>query len=362
MNMKKLIALLIAIVALSCSKKSRGDDVSFDGTLTINNISSLDEAISFGNQVSTLTGNLTVTTGGSTGISSTLVSQVTALITSVEGNVTISTPDGGLNLSRLTSVSGNYSITGVDATDDALATVGGNIELNYPGGYDMPNLTSAGDIDLTPIETQSSKSGVNNPGKINFPMADASSMSTNGDPDGTLNFGTQSITDFNFGPGIKIINVFSESPVRPTRVVSFFSGDLPSLSINVNADQISFHANSVSGDLSITSGGDGSVELPNLETINGNATMNVPKITANNLTSITGHLNISTNTVSMTKLNTVGGNIDVKGTTENSNANLVNFENLTNVGGELNIQATEVSQNTGQPHNSGGSSHNSGGN
>jgi len=221
MNMKKLIALLIAIVALSCSKKSRGDDDSFNGTLTINNISSLDEAISFGNQVSTLTGNLTVTTGGSTGISSALVSQVTQLITSVGGNVTISTPDGGLNLSRLTSVSGNYSITGVDANDDALATVGGNIELNYPGGYDMPNLTSAGDIDLTPIETQSSKSGVNNPGKINFPMADASSMSTKGDPDGTLSFGagTQGYTSFNFGSSLKIMTLFSASTVRTTRVV-----------------------------------------------------------------------------------------------------------------------------------------------
>lgn len=359
--MKKIISLSILsllFVAIGCSKKNKDDEIPFDGTLTINNSASLDQALSFGDQVANLTGDLTVTTGGSTGISSALVGQVTELITSVGGNVTISSPDGSVDLSRLTSVAGNYSISGADANDNALTTVEGNILLNYPGGYEMPNLTAAGDIDLTPIETQSSKNGVNNSGLVNFPLVNANSISTVGHRDGMLDFGNANITGIRLGPGIYLDYV-----VAPFALVveSLYTQALNSLFINAPvAENISIATQSINGDVSVAT--TGSISLPNVTAVNGNVTISAPTIEANSLTSITGNLTCSTNSVEMTNITTVGGNLQVTGTTDDSTADSANFGNLNNVGGELNIEADEVVQNTGLPHNSGGSTHNSGGN
>jgi len=356
--MKKFTLLSLTLLAMACSKKSVDDDIAFNGTLTINSINSLDEAISLGNQVVNLSGNLTVTTGGSTGITSALAGEVTKLIKSVRGNVTVSTPDGGLDLSSLKLVSGNYSISGTDANDDALTSVFGDIELNYSGGYDMPNLVTAGDIDLTPIETQSSKNGVNNSGLVNFPFVNANSISTVGHRDGMLDFGNANITGIRLGPGIYLDYV-----VAPFALVveSLYTQALNSLFINAPvAVNISIVTQSINGDVSVAT--TGSIALPNLTAVNGNVTLSAPTIVANSLTSITGNLTCSTNSVQMTNITTVGGNLEVTGTTEDSTADSANFENLNNVGGELNIEADEVNQNTGQPHNSGGSTHNSGGN
>lgn len=362
--MKKLLYILsLAVVSVAC-KKDTTDPVDpvtgtpFDGSLTINSLSSLNDAISLGNQVATLSGDLTVTTGGSTGISAAFVGEVTQLITSVGGNVTITTPGEGLNLSNLTSVSGNYSVAGGDADDDALTTVGGNISLNYAGGYRMPNLTSAGDIDLARVSAQASKNEGSNLGLVNFPLVVANSISTVGDRDGMLDFGSSLITAVVLGPGVYLDYVVA--PFAST-IVSLYPSPLNSLFINApNAETINMVTSSINGDVSVTSGG--AIALPRLTTINGNVNITAPAIVANSLTSITGNLICSTNSVAMTSITTVGGNLNVTGITEGTNAASANFENLTNVGGDLNIEANEVSQDTGQPHNSGGSQHNSGGN
>ena len=356
--MKKIFILSLVFIAIGCSKKSSDDDMSFDGTLTINSVSSLDQAIAFGNQVANLSGNLTITTGGSSGITSVLASQVTELITSVGGNVTVISPDGNINLSRLTSVSGNYSISGTDANDDALTTVGGNILLDYPGGYEMPNLISAGDIDLTPIETESSKVDMNPSGSVSFLGVTAASISTVGHRDGMLDFGNADIFQIELGVGVYIDYIVA--PLARS-VETSYPGVLNSLYIEAPvAETINIATSSISGDVVVSASG--SLALPNLTTVSGNVTINAPTITANSLTSISGNLVCSTDSVQMTNITTVGGNLEVTGLTNDSNADSANFDSLTNVGGNLNIEADEVTQDTGQPHNSGGNSHNSGGN
>ena len=49
-----------------------------------------------------------------------------------------------LDLSRLVSVAGDYTVTGVDVNDSNLSSVGGNFLLTYDGPYTYPNLTSVG--------------------------------------------------------------------------------------------------------------------------------------------------------------------------------------------------------------------------
>jgi len=83
-----------------------------------------------------------------------------------------------LDLSRLVSVAGNYTVTGVDIDDSNLSYVGGNFLVNYDGPYLYPNLTSVGyavglttpgSLTLTRIATSTSKVGTTS---INLPVVD----------------------------------------------------------------------------------------------------------------------------------------------------------------------------------------------
>jgi hypothetical protein len=380
--MKKILILSLVIFAIGCSKKSSDDDISFDGTLTINNASSLDQAITFGNQVSTLSGDLTITTGGSTGISSALVSQVTALINSVGGNVTVSSPDGPIDLSQLSSVGGNYSIEGSDANEDNLLTVDGDITLNYEGDYSMPNLTSAGRIFITPISTSTASKkivgytlsfpaisiclGISTLDST-VPIAPVAPVSTLLD---LTDFSVNPIKSINFGSAIII-----EDLIAPVATDIVIKNPLPLTKLNISAPlatKVDIATTAVNGPINIqTSTATGSTfsapalatvlgdvaitcglaNFDNLTVIEGNCAITAISLAAPIIASVAGNLTITSGGVSMPNLGTVGGNVSVTGTGSNS---IVDFTNLSNVGGNLNIEADDITQNTGQPHNSGG--------
>ena len=375
--MKKIFILSLVVFAIGCSKKSSDDDVSFDGTLTINSVSSLDQAIAFGNQVANLSGDLTITTGGSSGITSVLASQVTELITSVGGNVTVISPDGSINLSRLSSVSGNYSISGTDANDDELLTVDGDITLNYEGDYSMPNLTSAGKIFITPIATSTaSKKFVGY--ALSFPSVTiCNAIAVRSIAAQTISraldltpFSLNPIESIDFGPGLII-----EDLIAPAAIDISIKNPLPVAKLNISAPlamkafiatkavngpidiQTSTATGStlnapalatVQGDVAITCG---SANLNNLTVIQGNCAVTATTIAAPIIASVAGNLTITSVGISMPNLVTVAGNVNVTGTSSNS---IVDFANLSNVGGETVIDADDVNLNTGQPHNSGG--------
>ncbi|MDB4016188.1 membrane lipoprotein lipid attachment site-containing protein [Flavobacteriaceae bacterium] len=367
--MKKILfTTLLALILTGCENDSDADFGgvtlgTVSGNLDINSQSSLDAAITDGTYINAIGGNLVVSTGGSTGITVGDVKFISSQINSVGGNVTINTPDGSLDLSELTTVGGNYSIQGSDANDDKLLTVDGDITLNYEGDYDMPNLTSVGNILLTPVTSSASKNA--REVKISFiNVIDCISLAIAGTSDaiGILDFTLFPVNDIAFGPGILVKSLIAPVAIK---IQLLNLSPLPSLFINApNATNLSIATTAVNGSLDITADASGVFNAPELNIIGGNTSITAGTFSANKCTRVDGNLSINSNDVSMTTLGTVVGNVSVIGSGSDTTANSVNFANLSNVGGSLSIDADDVNQNTGQPHNSGGNSHshNSGGN
>ena len=366
--MKKLLfTTLLALILTGCEKDSNADSGgvtlgTFAGNLDISSQSSLDAAIPDGTYINAIGGNLVISTGGSTGITVGDVEYISSQINSVGGSVTINTPDGSLDLSELTSVGGNYSIQGSDANDDKLLTVDGDITLNYEGDYDMPNLTSVGNILLTPVTSSASKK----PGSISINFSKVIACNSlkidRTSAIGALDFTSFPVSSIFFGAGILVKSLIAPLAIN---IQFLYSLPLPSLFINApNATNLSIATTAVNGPFAIITDVLGTFSAPALATIGGNASITAGTFSANKCTRVDGNLSINSNDVSMTTLGTVVGNVSVTGTNSDTTADSVNFANLSNVGGSLSIDALEVNQNTGQPHNSGGNSqpHNSGGN
>lgn len=390
--MKKTLLLGLAFsLALTSCKKDDDDPAvvaSFDGNLSITNSAELLDAQELTEDITSLSGDLTIFTGASSGITVADANAFTTKITSVGGDVDVRTPDGSLDLSNLTSVGGDYSVSGKDANDANLSSVGGDIVLFYPGDYSMPNLTSAGDIDLIPFYSSSAKNA--NAGEINFPRVNARSISTVGHRDGMLDFNTVAYTSISLGPDVYIDYIIANFA---TTIVSEYAGALDELVIYAPvATSVNLSASSISGPVNVDMGENssftaaslttlqgnidieaGSVAIDNVTTIQGNISIEAATITANSVQEISGNLKVETNTISMSSLSIIGGNLSVEGIVSGEAAASVNFAELTTVGGDIAVDADEIIANNddvhnsggnGQPHNSGGNghSHNSGGN
>lgn len=371
MNNSFFFVLTITLVVSGCKKESNSVNSYDGGNLTISSQRSLNAAILSNNSLNNISGNLTVNTA-SQDITVTDVNQITSQIKIVEGNIDILTPDGSLDLSQLTTVGGSYTIEGSDAIDDNLAEVGGDIFLNYDGDYDMPNLTSVGNLSITLFDGSSSSSARKNmigTRIIKFPRVME-----------CISFAAVKQTAFkliapvpckiiDMGPGIRINSVIAPglSSIR-------LSYPLPLTSLNIVAPvakSIDIFSTAVTGPFDILAPSstfiapalkmiEGNVNLTcetlnlaELTTISGNASLTATTISVNNITSVSGNLSISSGDVSMTTLGTVGGNLTIKGIGANTSAESVNIESLTNVGGEIEVDSEEVSQNL-EPHNSGG--------
>lgn len=382
--MKKtiLVGLALTIGLVSCKKDDDHDDHdhSFNGSLTITSAMELEEAMEHLDEVSSLSGDLTVTTGGNSGITAAEASKVTKLIKNVSGNVSINTPDGSLTLYNLKTVGGNYSVSGTDANDNILTTVGGNISLDYPGGYSMTYLTSSGDIDLAPNIAVSSAKGDNVPAGINFPNVNARSISTVGHRDGMLDFGSSGYTTINLG-----VNVYIDYIAAPfaTNIVSMYEGALNGLFVDAPlAQNVSIATGAINGEVNVTTNNttlfaapslvtvqgnvnisSGVVAINTVTSIQGNVTITAPTINGNSIQNISGDLNVSTNEISMNSITIVGGNLTVAGV-DGEAAETASFGNLATVGGEVSVDADSVTSGGQHIHNSGGNghNHNSGGN
>ena len=382
--MKKLFFItLLALIFTGCKKDSTADTDgvilgTFTGDLNINSQSSLDAA-DIAAYINVIDGNLEVSTGGSTGITVDDVAYISSQIQSIVGDVTINTPDGSLDLSELSLVGGNYSVQGSDANDDNLLTVEGDITLNYEGDYDMPNLTSAGKIFITPIGT-STASKKTKPRALalrlpNVNICNAIAVRSIAAPlvpralDLTP-FGLNPIESIDFGPGLII-----EDLIAPAAIDIVLKNRKPLTKLNITAPlaaKVDIATTAVNGPINVlisidicstfsapalaTVQGDvaitcGSANLNNLTVIQGNCAVTATTIAAPIIASVAGNLTITSAGISMPNLVTVSGNVNVTGTSSNT---VVDFANLSNVGGETEIDADDVNLNTGQPHNSGG--------
>jgi predicted nucleic acid-binding Zn-ribbon protein len=123
-------------------------NATFEGNLTITNAAELAYAKSLGSKVASIKGDVivkvtedTATVTGN-GVTAAEINTVLSQMTFVVGNVRIET-NVSLDLSALTTVSGDYSIVGHDIDDSALASVGDDVYVDYDGPVSFPALATA---------------------------------------------------------------------------------------------------------------------------------------------------------------------------------------------------------------------------
>ena len=124
-----------------------GTAASFEGNLIINSAQTLTYAVSLGSKVKSIKGNVHVQLTAANKLTAAEVNAVTKNIMNVLGNVTIESYKEQVDVSSLTSVSGDYVVIGFDAMDDALVTAG-DMLLDYAAPYVFKNLTTAKKIVL----------------------------------------------------------------------------------------------------------------------------------------------------------------------------------------------------------------------
>jgi hypothetical protein len=158
-NQTQIAELVSSNADLKNSLKELGIDVdsvlagssTFNGNLVITTAAQLAFAKTLADRVAKIDGNVTITLSSGNGLLPADVNAVTSLIENVSGYVVINT-NASFDLSNLKSVSGLYSVTGKDIDDSGLESTG-DVNLNYDGGYSMPNLKTAGKILLTNYAT-----------------------------------------------------------------------------------------------------------------------------------------------------------------------------------------------------------------
>lgn len=309
--MRKFYSLIFmcgAFIVASCSNDDDDspvpvDPTSFTGDISIVTPAQLASAVELGERLTTINGDVYIRTGS--GITAAEVSEVTDVIASVTGNLTVINPDGSVNLSALTTVGGTYRVVGTDVQDNAL-TSAGDVYLSYDGEYNMPALTSAGEVVLADLDEESK--AVRNVTGVLFPALVTNNIfRTASHRAGMINLPNATSIDVEYGAEIDYV----DAPVAVTIVIEF-TGSVNNLFINApNATTITIKITTVTGDMQINAGASTNVE-------------------ASSVTSVGGDCSV------------VGGNVDLS--------------NMTTVGGNLDVQGESVSQGTGRPdqHNSGG--------
>jgi len=156
-NAEEIADILLNNASLAASLAALGIDVdlildtvyTYEGNLTINDIASLAFAQNLGGKVKAIKGDVVIDVNSSnyTDISLAEVNAVTKQIMNVNGNVSVNGYNASVDLSGLKNITGDYIVTGYDALDDNLETVGDDVYFNYDGAY-TSNLKVADNIFL----------------------------------------------------------------------------------------------------------------------------------------------------------------------------------------------------------------------
>lgn len=112
------------------------------------------------NQMAIIQGDVTVNTTlitNFTGLNEILTAIIGVIGSGHNVSITAATASPVLTLDHLTSVRGNYTVTGNDITDTSINDVGGTLTYNYDGAYDAPSLHMVQNLRL-----------VNRPGTTNI--------------------------------------------------------------------------------------------------------------------------------------------------------------------------------------------------
>ncbi len=251
-------------------------------------------------QLGIINGNLVInTTALSTKLDSVnfVVKNIGAVIgtqSGVKNSVTVTSTSTAtlLDLSRLVSVAGNYTVSGVDVNDANLSSVGGNFSINYDGPYAYSNLTTVtGNLTLTRVPTSSTKAGTTS---INLPSVVVS---------GNVYDGTNAAGVIVYPEATTIIlsgGVTSVTAAVATQITlgatGYASGLIVSAPTAAAVVDLSA-ATSAAGAVSVTTGNGGTVKFTNLASAAGGVAVN------------TG----TSGTVDFSKLVTAAGGISLTG-------------------------------------------------
>jgi len=304
--------------------------------LIISSASELEAAKTLGGKLAVINGNVTIDASNLDDEDS--LSAVTSIIRIVTGNLIVKSTEFSVDVSSLTHVGKDYFIEGMDASDDLLVSAG-NLYLDYDGGYEFSNLTTAANVAVVDYETASStsKTGVIGSTYFNFPLLAVNNnvwTSSELDYDNNLTMtggvvgqlDLSSVIDITLGSGLKPNTI--NSP-KAKNITLLFSGIYTSsLSINAPlADNISIsNITKINGNLNITGG--------TTTVFNSNA-----------LTTIVGSASVTANSINLDALTSV-----VNGITTSGDDDL-----------DLSGQITDGHHSGGSsPHNSGSSEHDSG--
>jgi hypothetical protein len=163
-NSSDIASVVAANAELKSQLEALGVDVdavlaqnsTYTGNVTITNAAEMAFAQSLGSKVAVINGNVKIQITKTNGVTVAGVNEVSKLIKTVVGNVTVET-NASIDMSALTSVSGDYVVDGFDISDDALVSAG-DILLDYDGGYTLPALTTAKNIYLVDYDTTAATS------------------------------------------------------------------------------------------------------------------------------------------------------------------------------------------------------------
>ena len=306
--------------------------------LIISSASELEAAKTLGGKLAVINGNVTIDASNLDDEDS--LSAVTSIIRIVTGNLIVKSTEFSVDVSSLTHVGKDYFIEGMDASDDLLVSAG-NLYLDYDGGYEFSNLTTAANVAVVDYETASStsKTGVIGTTNFSFPLLaintnvwTSSELDWNSDNNLTMTGGVvgkldlSSAIDITLGSGLKPNAI---NTPKAKNITLLFSGIYTSsLSINAPlADNISIsNITEINGNLNITGG--------TTTVFNSNA-----------LTTIVGSASVTANSINLDALTSV-----VNGITTSGDDDL-----------DLSGQITNGHHSGGSsPHNSGSSDHDSG--
>ncbi|MDB4016289.1 hypothetical protein N9483_08030 [Flavobacteriaceae bacterium] len=93
-------------------------------------------------------GNVSIDTTSLTASETITANEIAGKLKTVIGNVAV-TSAAALNLSNISFINGNYSVSGSDANDDSLVTVTGGLTTNYSGPNDYTQLSEVGAVVIT---------------------------------------------------------------------------------------------------------------------------------------------------------------------------------------------------------------------
>jgi hypothetical protein len=212
----------------------------------------------------------------------------------------------------LVSVGGHYIVTGFDIDDAVLATVTGNVTLDYDGGYSQPALASAANVYLNDYKTNATVGNV----AVGTLGVDFSGLTAVGDfatlataigvngQTAVIAYAANSVdfesaTSIAIGSGAETIAVVAPEALT---IALDYAGTtlLPLASLSVTAAKatsVTAKVVKINGALAIGAKNTGSVvSLPGLKSVGTTTTINTVSLSAPVVTTLTGAVNLTKTT------------------------------------------------------------------